>query len=186
MVFSALSTFLMRVSRRLLIFFWSSRAQLITTLWNVWSTGTGGASVTHAAWRACRRFLPPSMSSSTFPAISSMMAMAFLKASSCWSFRIVSTEMLTVSVLPRSLEAVRESSSLSPEIKVEMMFICYPLEATNGRHAAREAYRHKRSSFPDRFLWTGSSQLSTLSPAPWQWLPREEPPPWERLTEIIS
>ena len=117
MVFSALKTFLIRVSSLRLIFFWSSNAQLITMAWNFWSMATGGASVTQAACRAIRRCRLLPVSSSNFLTISSIIDVAWRKASSCSEFLITPTETSTQSVRPRSRLDVRLNSSLSPEKK---------------------------------------------------------------------
>lgn len=116
MFFSAFSTFLSRVSSLRLIFFWSSRAQLITTAWNLWSMGTGtvGASVRQAACRASSLSRPLCMLSSSFCTTSSMMEVALFRASSCWGFLTVPTETSTASVRPIRRLAVSSSSSLSP------------------------------------------------------------------------
>lgn len=116
MFFSAFSTFLSRVSSLRLIFFWSSRAQLITTAWNLWSMGTGtvGASVRQAACRASSFSRPLCMLSSSFCTTSSMMDVALFRASSCWGFLTVPTETSTTSVRPIRRLAVSSSSSLSP------------------------------------------------------------------------
>lgn len=114
MFFSAFSMFLNSVSSLRLIFFWSSRAQLMTITWNFWLMGTGGASVTQAACRAISWFREPSISSSNFFTISSIMDVALRRASSCWEFLIVPTEISTDSVRPIRRFAVKFNSSLSP------------------------------------------------------------------------
>lgn len=138
MALSEFSTFLSRVSNRLLIFFWSSSAQPITMDWNFWSTGPGGTSDEHALYSDIKWLLAFPRSFRNLLTTSSIILVACLRDSCCWGFLIVSTETSTVRVRPIKRFAVRFNSSLSPthkklEISVNMRHKLIHVEGVQDR-----------------------------------------------------